>query len=450
MKRECHRQHRQWGIIADDLTGACDTGAIFAQRGFATVVVLNRRLRLSSGVEIVVVTTRSRNDPVRAARRKVQQACRYLRARRIDALYKKIDSTLKGNVLAETAAVMTASGFSRALICPAYPAQGRAVRRGILFVQGQRAADLSAVFSAQKNRRLVSVHSPVTAARLAEAIGSKAQMILPDAEAQGHLDCLVKAAMESKQRVLLAGSGGLTTALANALAKRTVSRLREKLRRINPSREVVSNSAHFGGRCNPRPAWSPGFSRFSRAGRLKPELPTGPTENRSEIVRPTLIFTGSNNPVTAGQIDALFRTHPLRMHSLQRQRLRAIEDSLRRHQLAVVHVPVHRSSDDTILRILTGFDVLFTVSTIASLVVIGGDTAALILRWLQTQAIELHGEIAPGIPWGRMIGGKADGLTLSTKAGGFGKRDSLVRIAAFLAGPPCGELFPRKQDLAEF
>ena len=381
--------HEQWGIIADDLTGACDTGAIFAQKGLATVVVLDRRRRLDAGAEVVVLTSKSRNDPVRSARRKVEEACRYLRARRIGVLYKKIDSTLKGNVLEETSTVMTASEFSRALLCPAYPAQGRKVRRGVLFVRGRRTADLLAVFSEQKDCRLVSVHLPVTLAKVAAAISSETQFILPDAEAQGDLDCLVKAAMQSKRRVLLAGSGGLTTALANALGEWAVPRLGEKSWRINSSREVV---------------------------------------------RPTLIFTGSNNPVTARQIDTLLQARLVDVHSLQRRQ--AMQDSLRQHQLAVVRVPVHQSRDDTIFKTLASFDFLFTESRLANLVVIGGDTAALILRWLETQAIEIHGEIAPGIPWGRMIGGKADGLALCTKAGGFGKPGSLVQIVTFLARTP--------------
>src|SRR5574341_13776 len=100
-------------IIADDLTGACDAGALFAGRGpvgvFVTPDLPDARLRAAAGLE---------------AR---------LRGGRV---FKKIDSTVRGNVAAELEALMSATDAMTALVSPAFPGQGRTVIQGFLSVHG--------------------------------------------------------------------------------------------------------------------------------------------------------------------------------------------------------------------------------------------------------------------------------------------------------------------------
>jgi uncharacterized protein YgbK (DUF1537 family) len=67
------------------------------------------------------------------------------------------------------------------------------------------------------------------------------------------------------------------------------------------------------------------------------------------------------------------------------------------------------------------------------IVLTGGDTALMVCGMLRARGIRLEREILPGIPWGRLIGGFADGTVVATKAGGFGEIDALVRVADFLA-----------------
>lgn len=64
----------------------------------------------------------------------------------------------------------------------------------------------------------------------------------------------------------------------------------------------------------------------------------------------------------------------------------------------------------------------------------GGDTAAMVCERLAAQAIELFGEVMPGIPVGRMVGGRADGRMVITKSGGFGAADTLDRVLNVLSG----------------
>ncbi len=115
-------------IVADDLTGALDTSTPFALAG-RTVACATRPealpAALRSGAEIVVVSTASRALPAEEAVRKVIAVADASMAAAPPLVFKKIDSRLKGNVGAETAALAEALGFSRMLVAPAIPDQGR-------------------------------------------------------------------------------------------------------------------------------------------------------------------------------------------------------------------------------------------------------------------------------------------------------------------------------------
>jgi uncharacterized protein YgbK (DUF1537 family) len=65
--------------------------------------------------------------------------------------------------------------------------------------------------------------------------------------------------------------------------------------------------------------------------------------------------------------------------------------------------------------------------SIAGFVVTGGDGARALVDALGATGIALKEEIISGIPLGTLIGGKADGLPIVTKAGGFGPEDALAR-----------------------
>jgi len=69
-----------------------------------------------------------------------------------------------------------------------------------------------------------------------------------------------------------------------------------------------------------------------------------------------------------------------------------------------------------------------------ALAISGGDMACAVLRALQACAIEIHEEVAPGVPASCIIGGVADGIPLITKSGGFGDPDTLLHTLRYLKG----------------
>ncbi len=132
-------------IIADDLTGALDTAVHFAAAGFDTQVRVTADAAPempedSPPAEVLSVNTGTRHvSPEEAydvVRRLAGEAC----AAGIPCIYKKTDSALRGNTGAELCAVKNALGISRLPFIPAYPALGRTVEEGILYIDGVPAA----------------------------------------------------------------------------------------------------------------------------------------------------------------------------------------------------------------------------------------------------------------------------------------------------------------------
>jgi 4-hydroxythreonine-4-phosphate dehydrogenase len=125
-------------IVADDLSGAADCAAAFARAGRRVIVRLDARAA-ASRADVLAIDLDTRRRSKSAAERIVAAALRR-HARPGDLVYKKIDSTLRGHVAAELAAARAALPGRGVLVAPAFPAQGRVVRRGRVFVHGRALA----------------------------------------------------------------------------------------------------------------------------------------------------------------------------------------------------------------------------------------------------------------------------------------------------------------------
>ncbi|WP_353189790.1 four-carbon acid sugar kinase family protein [Pandoraea pnomenusa] len=119
-------------IVADDLSGAADCAIGFTNAGRRSVVSLDID-GFNAAAQVVAIDTDTRRlAPAQAAARAVAAWERLAAPGR--RLYKKIDSTLRGNWVAEVAALQPLAGL--ALVAPAFPATGRTVQNGEVFVRG--------------------------------------------------------------------------------------------------------------------------------------------------------------------------------------------------------------------------------------------------------------------------------------------------------------------------
>ena len=124
-------------IIADDFTGALDTGVQFAARGVSTRVLVDPEVDFSAYHDSVLVAdTETRHLPAEKAFDIVARLTRRAKEAGVRYIYKKTDSALRGNIGAELAAVLTASGCRSLPFLPAFPQTGRITRDGIHYVDG--------------------------------------------------------------------------------------------------------------------------------------------------------------------------------------------------------------------------------------------------------------------------------------------------------------------------
>ena len=135
-------------ILADDLSGAADCGVACVCAGLSTVVALQETAgEVAADVLSLDADTR-RMDP-EAAAREVSRIVRKYASNKNLFLYKKIDSTLRGNVATELAAALDAHRSANppmartmAVMAPAFPAIGRTTVNGIQLAHGQPIHDL--------------------------------------------------------------------------------------------------------------------------------------------------------------------------------------------------------------------------------------------------------------------------------------------------------------------
>jgi len=415
------------GIVADDLTGANDTGVQFAKVGLRTLVVWKPDLPQEKLVDydVVVIDTETRGKTMEQAYEEAYTAAAAIKRSGAVYFYKKIDSTLRGNIGAELDGMLDALQVSLAIVCPAYPRNGRTVVDGHLLVGGvpvertEAARDPIAPISnsqiqsviTRQSRRKVS-HIPLTTItegpRYLKAVIQQertmgTEVFVADAASEADLGTIARAASSLGETVLLCGSAGLAEEMPQA----------------------------FG---------------LTREGGV-------------------LVLAGTASSVTARQIDFLEKTHmatvvtvdPRQVFKGEEQRSREVtrsrsiaKEALDKGGDVVVRwassfvdteesVRLNVSSDvqgmsRVVLSTLVAIAATLINPSLSGLVLTGGDTAMSFVDSLGAVGIGVTGEVEAGVPAVTIVGGKWDGMRVVTKAGGFGDEMTLMRIVQYLKG----------------
>jgi uncharacterized protein YgbK (DUF1537 family) len=389
-------------IIADDLTGACDTGACFAQHGLSTAVQIGLPAEdapLMPTSDVLVFNTVSRALPEPLAIRAVQNVTRRI-AQDEALIYKKIDSTLRGHPGAELHALMQALRVDRALVTPAFPAQGRTVLGGQVLVQGQplgqtvfagegAVGDLQTVF-AHPHHPLhmltsdeVQQELPSTRARL-----SSPGISLADAQTDAHLRRLAQLARACGIR-LLCGSAGLAMALAQQMTPAD--------RPVAPLPSTPGATLGVAGSRNPSTAVQVRYASQHGIPILQPP----PEWMDSADACPPAALIEALCTTLAGEGRAILSTCNLPESDLGRKAVA--------QRLGEIVAQVARRV------------------TLQRLVLTGGDVAMAVCTALGAHWLALYGEAQPGIALGRLADSPYEGVSIITKAGGFGAEDALMK-----------------------
>ena len=381
-------------IIADDLTGALDAAGPFCDRGLrvATIVdsqSLSSKIDLSK-IDVLAVNSDSRHVSVVEATRRIETIARSLDVEQFNFVIKKIDSTLRGNVVAET--VFLASTFNRglAIVAPAFPKQSRTVKKGYVHVAGVKlgetefAADKLNPAPKESINDLFSEHPDVNEAVLGDSSTDLfvspecLKVVAYDAEHDIELQLAVDAFHANVEASILVGSSGITSRFAQSLPSRSVAQ-----------KDVSAESLLFV---------------------------VGSRSERSELQVQGLVDrrVGSVAHGTNGEFGALhLDSENVFVLVAGENSTEVVPSSVVASRLASTAADVVRSRN------------------FEAVVVTGGDTALALLREMKVSVVEVLRNFVPGIPISRIsFAGKQ--ILLLTKAGGFGDPDLFVRIATEL------------------
>jgi D-threonate/D-erythronate kinase len=381
-------------VVADDLTGAADAGIQFVRAGYRTAVVFHGEVAPNADVDAVSFDTDSRNMPAGFAAKRVVDVARDVRGARV--VYKKLDSTLRGNVAAELAAAFEASGRARALVAPAFPEAGRTTVGGNQFVRGVAVDETEMRDDPQTPVR--ESHVPTLLADAFSSVGTlgvedvarpervrlvleENECVVADAERDSDLAALVRA-VPDPDRVLWAGSAGLAYAIG---------------------------SAYPGPRA-------------------------GDVGERRAPARPVLVVVGSLSGVAREQVRRLVDEYgEVSVEAGGDDAVAAARVALSGGTCAVVHSPEQQhASGEAVIGTLAGVvGRLSEERLFGGLVLTGGATAVGVARRLGATGIELEGEVEAGVPVGALIGPRP--YPAVTKAGSFGGPDTLVGAVKALA-----------------
>ncbi|WP_426957084.1 3-oxo-tetronate kinase [Muricoccus radiodurans] len=409
------------GCVADDFTGATDLASMLVRNGMRTVQVIGVPDGPLPEAEAVVVALKSRTAPPAQAVAESLAACEALLAAGARQILFKVcstfDSTAEGNIgpVADALLRRLQSGF--AVITPAFPANGRSVYLGHLFVGNvllnesgmenhpltpMRDPNLVRVMAAQTEGSVGLIPFPVVEAgaaavrremsRLAE--GGRRYAIV-DAVTDAHLRALGEAAAAQP---LLVGGSGIAMGLPENFRRAGLLADTEDAGHLPPAEGLL---AVVAGSCSRATLGQIGLAREQ-----VPVLELDPltTPDAKEMAATALRWAeerlSAERPVVVAA-----SAPPDRVAALQARLGRDVAGVLVEEALASV-------AEGLVAR------------GVRRLVVAGGETSGAVVQRLGIRSLRIGAEIDPGVPWTYAEPG---GLHLALKSGNFGGRDFFLR-----------------------
>lgn len=405
------------GAIGDDFTGSSDLGLTLAAGGMRTVQYVGTPTTPAGPeVDAGIVALKIRSVPPAQAVAEALAALDWLRAQGCRQILWKycstFDSTAQGNIGPVIDALREAlDSDAPVIVCPAFPATGRTVYMGHLFVGDRLLSesgmqhhpltpmtdpDLRRVLAPQTRHGvghlpLAALHAGQGAATLAAEAAAGRPLVVCDAVADADLHLLAEAARDLP---LVTGGSGIALGL--------------------PALHGHIPGGDTGWRGEDGPALCLSGS-CSTATRAQIAAHTGP-QHRLDVAA---VVEGRADPAAA--IDwALAQTGlPLILSSDDPAAVAALQDrfgaarvaeALESHFAAIARAAV--------------------AAGIRRLIVAGGETSGAVVGALDATALEIGPMIDPGVPALRVAGRP---LTLALKSGNFGAPDFFAKAAGVLA-----------------
>ena len=412
------------GCIADDLTGATDLALMLVRGGLRTVQVIGVPDDPASlpQADAIVVALKSRTIPAEDAVAQSLASTEALLAAGARQFFFKycstFDSTDRGNIGPVTEALMERLDCPFTLACPAFPATGRTVYLGHLFVGDVLLSDSPLKdhpLTPMRDPNLVSVLGRQTAckvglvpfdivdrgaAAVAEAFRQTAEagtaIAIVDAVSDHHLHTIGEAAADLR---LITGGSGIAIGLPENFRRRGMIAPGDPVAGFAPPKgraAVLAGSCSAATREQVARAQAEGMPAF----RIDPQALASGRASAAGILawaaeqgdeKPLLVYSTASPEAVRGVQERLGRDAAGAL----------VEEALAAVACGLVDQGVRR------------------------LIVAGGETSGAVVQALGVQVLEIGPEIDPGVPW--TVSAGAPPLALALKSGNFGAPDFFVR-----------------------
>jgi uncharacterized protein YgbK (DUF1537 family) len=417
------------GCIADDFTGGTDLAGMLVKAGMRTVQLIGVPAGPlpfnAEDVDAVVIALKSRTNPVDEAIGESLAALRWLQQAGAHQFYFKycstFDSTPRGNIGPVAEALMQALGTNFTIACPAFPANGRTIYKGYLFVGNELLSE-----SGMRNHPLTPMTDPSLVRVLQQqvqgkvgladhgvveqgggAIGARFDALreqgcnfaVVDAVSNRDLEAIGEACADM---ALVTGGSGIALGLPENFRRRGLlarGDAADRLPATGGGRAVISGS------CSQATQRQVALMREQA-----PSFHVDPFElaRGAEVVAAALAWAKQH----VGQT-------PLLVYAT------ATPDTVKAVQAQLGVEQAGSLVEDALAAIAQGLVAL----GVGQLIVAGGETSGAVVKALGVSGLRIGPEIDPGVPWTTALQAHHGGapLALALKSGNFGSDDFFLK-----------------------
>lgn len=412
-------------IVADDFTGSNDTGVQFSKKNLKTIVLTdwNRFKEASEICDVIVVDTESRFDSKEEAYNKVFDLGINLKENKIKYVYKKIDSTFRGNIGGEISGVMDSIGTSRCILVPALPSNGRTTVNGKVYVKGVLLEDteiskdpktpvkksfIPNIISEQTDKKVKSIDineirkgNDFLKNEIEELFNEGNNIIIIDAITEEDMELIASTISELKDNILYSGSAGL----AEYLSKHLDIHSKKK------SGVILAGSVSDVTRKQIEYAEKQKNTNVVNINLAKMFNDKKEEKNRILFLAEKLVNSGE---------DIIIRSAPSR-ESVKLSNEIGNTKKLNSYEVS-----------DTIANFMgeIGKEIIRNYE-ISGMLMTGGDIAIKTINQLGISGTLIKNEITAGIPYGYFVEENLKDITIALKAGAFGNEDAIVKVLEF-------------------
>lgn len=402
------------GVIADDFTGASDIASFLVENGLSTVQMNGvPKTLLNSSVGAVVISLKSRSNPVNEAIEQSLSALQWLKENGCTKFYFKycstFDSTYRGNIGPVTDALLDALNENFTVVTPALPVNGRTIFNGYLFVGNVLLSE-----SGMRNHPITPMKDS-NIVRLMDSQSKGKTGLVPYSE-------VIQGAERVKARFAELRSQGYRYAVVDAIDNSQLAILAEAIADL----KLVTGGSGLGAYMAARLS--------SNEKGIKPFVP-----QKDKAV----VLSGSCSVMTNKQVNA-YKAKASHIY-LDVEKILSQEDyidelynetikHLNEPLAPIVYATVPPEKLHDIQEKFGGQRTSHAIENafaqlairlkneagVVNFITAGGETSSIIVQKLGFTGFHIGKQIAPGVPWLKALD---ENISLALKSGNFGKED---------------------------